>query len=507
MVGIRQAQIGPKDALLASPRLGRESARSESRDISAKGVRSEGTTDRFESSRPRWYAVPSGSRDKLARSLDPATVKRRIQKGRKAEHGEPVERKMRTAPAYFRTYERVEAALFALQKKYPSLVEIIDVGDSSEKVRGVADRDVLMLRLTNKKAVAQDKAKVLWFGGVHAREIANPELLLTWADEVLAAYGADPEATALLDGRVIDIIPMVNPDGHVVIEKGYSGAPGGDTWQRKNTTPPDGVDLNRNCEFDWGGAGSSSYPHSSSYRGPSAASEPEIQAIEELVSKDDYGMVIDWHSSGELNLYPWAHIRDPAPDHANLKAVAEKFTTFNGYSSIQSADLYPTGGTTEGPAYGERRIPAYTIETGDSFHQDDEEFAREQSNNWPVMTYSAKIADAPYERAQGPDLHSIRIDSESGILTAESVSTDRSEQISKGLPRAPIRAAEYVLDPRTSPGMGVALVAADGAMDEAAETVRVKVGHLLSTSPQKRLIYVRAQDANGHWGPLTAQWL
>jgi hypothetical protein len=43
--------------------------------------------------------------------------------------------------------------------------------------------------------------------------------------------------------------------------------------------------LNRNFDIYWGGRGASSSPWSETYRGPSAASEPETQAIQAYASK------------------------------------------------------------------------------------------------------------------------------------------------------------------------------------------------------------------------------
>ncbi|MBK8636570.1 MAG: hypothetical protein IPN72_24695 [Saprospiraceae bacterium] len=44
-----------------------------------------------------------------------------------------------------------------------------------------------------------------------------------------------------------------------------------------------GVDLNRNYNTDWGGAGSSSNTCSDSYRGASVFSEPESKVIRDFI--------------------------------------------------------------------------------------------------------------------------------------------------------------------------------------------------------------------------------
>src|SRR5690606_15048392 len=122
------------------------------------------------------------------------------------------------------------------------------------------------------KAIAGDKPSTMNVAGVHAREIANPELLMKFASDLLSGFGTDAEATMLLNTRELVLVPMVNPDGHVVVERGLNREPGGNAMQRKSTsagTPGLGVDLNRNFDFHWGGPGASANPRSETYRGAS----------------------------------------------------------------------------------------------------------------------------------------------------------------------------------------------------------------------------------------------
>ncbi|MEM6730554.1 MAG: M14 family zinc carboxypeptidase [Myxococcota bacterium] len=459
-----------------------------------------------ESSNPPWYPTPSLGDERLRYGLRPDVVKRRNDAARRAHEG-PHPQALADAPSYLQTYEQVRDALFALQEKYPDLVSVDDVGDSSEKVRGEADRDLWRIRLTNQRGplAESEKAKVLWTGGMHGREIANPALLMTWIEQVLDAYGSDPEARALLDTRVIDVIPLVNPDGHTQVTESYEGRRRGNRFQRKNTAPPNGTDINRNFSFEWGGPGASRNPRSETYRGPSAASEPETQAIEALYDDTDYDIVVDWHSHSELVLFPWGHTREKAPDHDGLKAIAERFASFNGYTPQQSVGLYPTSGTSDGPSYGERRIPTFVMETGRSFHPSDQEFSRVQTENHPVLTYSAQIADDPYERAKGPLLDQVVV--ADGELRVSAYSPETSGTLLQLRSRPRLQRVEMTLDPRTPPGEGIALMPEDGRMDSHHEVMVAPVAELQEQAPPETLVYVRGQNAAGHWGPLRAQWL
>lgn len=435
---------------------------------------------------------------------DPQVLQQRLEAGRRAELTAdelPKDIIGRPVPSYFRTYEQLKGAMYELQAKFPDLVEVRDIGDTWEKTQGAADRDVLALVLTNRK-VAGDKPSTMHVGGIHAREIANPELLMTFATQLLDGHGRDAESTMLLDARETVIVPMLNADGHAVVERGFAGEKGGNLMKRKNTSGSDGVDLNRNYEFHWGGPGASSSPRSETYRGPSAGSEPETKAIQTYLKAHKPDLFIDWHSYSKLNMYPWGDTRKPTKDHQAFKAIAEKFTTYNGYSPIQAVQLYPTTGTTDDHAYGAEGVAALAIETGSSFHQSDAEFAKTLRENLPVLTYAVKIADSPFTRVFGPDALDMVVDPDTKRVSALLTDVNNGKQVIAG--------AELVLDPAAAAGSGVALQAADGAFDEVDETIVGDAAKLPGLAPDTgdgTLVYVRGRDAQGNWGPLAAQWL
>lgn len=439
--------------------------------------------------------------------LQPEVIAERTEAGRRAEFTAdtiPPSIIERGAPSYFRTYDQLKGAMYDLQTRYPNLVRVEDIGDSFEKTRGTADRDVLALVLTNQATAGDDKPAVMHVGGVHAREIANPELLMTFGQQLLDGYGRDAEATNLLDTRRIVLVPMVNPDGHAVIERAYAGQPGGNAMQRKNTSGAggEGTDLNRNFDFHWGGPGAGSSPRSETYRGAAPASEPETQAIQGYITKIKPKMFVDWHSYSKLNLYPWGDTREHTPDHAGFKAMAEKFSTYNHYSPIQAVDLYPTTGTTDDYAYGARGVAGMAVETGSSFHQDDREFAQTLRENLPALQYTVKVADAPLSLVHGPDAFDVVVDPATRQLSA------RVSDANNG--RNALAGAEVVLDPKAPAGSGLALRASDGAFDGTDETVTGDITRAPGFSPDAgdgAMVYVRGRDADGNWGPLTAQWL
>jgi hypothetical protein len=106
-------------------------------------------------------------------------------------------------------------------------------------------------------------------------------------------------------------MPMANPDGHVYVENNSGGS--SSYWWRKNRRDNGGgvygVDLNRNYGYKWGydNSGSSPSPSSATYRGPSAFSEPETEAVRQFMIDKNFKFTLDYHSYGEYILIPYGY--------------------------------------------------------------------------------------------------------------------------------------------------------------------------------------------------------
>lgn len=425
--------------------------------------------------------------------LDPAVVQKRLELGRKALHGEEGREAALAPPSYFRTYEQLKAGMVKLCETYPTLLKMADIGDTFEKKAGKADRDILSLVATSPKG--GDKARVLHIGGQHAREIANPELLMKYVEWLCANYGKDAEATATLDNCIIDIVPMMNPDGHAVVEKGYTGERGGDKMKRKNTSGSggQGTDENRNWPTkNWGTAGTSHSQGSETYCGPSAGSEEEIKAIVAHIADTKPKFFIDWHSYSELVLYPPDDDRkNTTPDQEHFIRVGKKMASFNGYTPQASIELYPTSGGSFLP-YEKHGIASFCVETGTAFHQTDAQFAETWKKNFPVLQYAAKIAHDWKGASAGADIMSASFDSR-GQLHVKAVDT---------LTGKPAKAIEVVSSLAQQGGSGVTIVGGrKGAF------TGQNIAKQFAPVSGRTLIYVRAQSEDGHWGPAKAMWV
>jgi hypothetical protein len=215
--------------------------------------------------------------------------------------------------------------------------------------------------------------EVLFDGAHHAREIMASEMPMMLAEYLCEQYAAgNPEIVALVDENEIYIVPIVNPDGFLYNEQ--TDPNGGGMWRknRRNNGGSFGVDVNRNYPYEWGcDWGSSGVPSDDTYRGPSAGSEPETQAMMAFINARDFVIRQSYHTYGELTLYPWGYTTADTPDAALFAEMAAAMTQFNGYTPGQPGEvLYDVCGGTFDWDYGAQaehgKLFGFTNEMGNS---------------------------------------------------------------------------------------------------------------------------------------------
>ncbi len=279
----------------------------------------------------------------------------------------------------------------------------------------------------------------------------------------------------LISSREIYLIPMLNVDGNRYDREEYCGET---AWEncarsgwRKNLRNNgledwgplpdlnedvdescDGVDLNRNYQWEWGkpiGATSPFPPgdcvfdttNNDVYTGPpdtrdddgdglvnedpvdgdnndgdaytdedpdGGNSEPETKFIQDMTEmndddgdgESDFKATLTWHSFSELVLWPWGHCTNcVTPDDAYLVHHGEMMGNMTGYAAMQSSDLYPTTGDFCDWHYGAHRSYCYTIEIGNNFHEHPDDIDHISVRNLGVPFYMVEIADDPAFRA------------------------------------------------------------------------------------------------------------
>ncbi|MCL7455047.1 MAG: carboxypeptidase regulatory-like domain-containing protein [Anaerolineae bacterium] len=424
-----------------------------------------------------------------------------------------------TIPEYpcYRTIAELYADLDQVAATYPEIAELETLGTSYDGL------PLKALRLTN-RAIVKDKPVLLVMANIHGRELITPETAMVFVDYLTQRYGNDPDVTWLLDHHQVHVLVSTNPDGHIKNEPGEPWA-----WWRKNIHPygtclPDdiGVDLNRNHSFKWACCGGSSgYPCSELYRGPSVASEPETQALEAYVRglfpdqrgpedtdaapADTTGVLITLHSYGNLLLWPWGWTSTPPPNVEGLAALGRKMATYNGYSASGGYTLYLTDGTTDDWSYGELGIASYTFEIGrnsDGFYPSCTRYDALIQPNIPALLYAAKVARTPYMTSHGPDALAVSAEPACVPVGIMVHLTAKIDDAANGAGQ--IAAAEYYVDvPPWDGGTPLPMLAVDGAFDEVSEEVEAAVVTGID-QPGQHILFVRGQDSEGYWGPVSA---
>jgi hypothetical protein len=209
----------------------------------------------------------------------------------------------------------------------------------------------------------------------HADEVMGAEISVALMRMLTSGYGSDPEVTAWLDSLNIVVVPVVNVDGHHVVTGGI------DPRWRKNTRDvngngvlhehPEGVDLNRNYDFNWAHGGSDD-SESVRYRGEHPFSESENRAMRDLAEEERFLMSITYHSQGEVIYYPWDWRGRKAPDDKLLSEIAHglagSITTMEGDTTYKAEYGAGTVGQSYPWLYGRYGTFDFIVETGRGSH-------------------------------------------------------------------------------------------------------------------------------------------
>lgn len=245
--------------------------------------------------------------------------------------------------------------LAAQAAAYPDIAQLVTFG---ETWMGTPMQAVRVTRDPGRVAEGK-RPTTVFLAAQHAREWITPEMVRRLLDEVLTSYGSDPKITDLVRTTEMWFIPVANPDGYdFTFEVAPTPEDTGTRLWRKNLRDNngnggidggDGVDLNRNSPTRWGydNEGSSPNPTSLTYRGPSAGSEPESQALYDLFAKITPQFFINYHSAAELLLHGigW-QVATPSPDDVIYEAMVgdDAHPAVPGYDPDISAELYTTNG-------------------------------------------------------------------------------------------------------------------------------------------------------------------
>jgi carboxypeptidase T len=256
------------------------------------------------------------------------------------------------------THDEVMQELDNMRNLYPNLITAKTQIGNHVSIEG---RPIYWLKISDNPEIAEDEPQVLYTAIHHSQEPASVQQLIFYMYYLLENYDTNPEVKYLVDHTEMYFIPIVNPDGYVYNET--ENPDGGGLW-RKNRRDNEGllsgygVDLNRNYNyaFGWDEIGSSSIGQHPWHRGDSAFSEPETQAVKEFLESHTILLDLNWHTYGDMLIYPWNYESNNTDDSTLYVMLCEDMTRENhyrfgtcyetyGYQSNGDADDWGYGAT------------------------------------------------------------------------------------------------------------------------------------------------------------------
>jgi len=265
------------------------------------------------------------------------------------------------------TYDIMKKDLEGLKARYP-FIEVSSAGKSE------LGKELYYVKL------GSGPNKVFYNGSHHAIEWITTPLLMKFIENFSKAYalrqsieGYNP--VDIWNKSTIYVMPMVNPDGVDLVLNGIEKSNpyynelikwnnGSSDFSRNWSANIRGVDLNHNYDALWQVSkdAEKSYgvygPGPTRYSGTAPESESESRAVADLTRKNNFRLVIAYHSQGELIYWNFQNLAT-----AEAKNIALRFAELSGY------ELGETTGITSYAGYKDwfidkYRRPGYTIEVG-----------------------------------------------------------------------------------------------------------------------------------------------
>lgn len=325
------------------------------------------------------------------------------------------------------TYAELEQQIHSMAEEASDIAELYSIGTSWQ------EREMWCLELTNKSIPAEQKTGIAVYGPIHGgeREGASCAMYAAW----WMTLNRDSDyMKAMMDNYIIYVIPCINPDGYeqsfVInnrpnlrpIDHNENGIPFSDPYTDidgdgyiatlyrgvadvqpdpatvkrfgmespdwdKNGVPGDdprtsGIDMNRTFNYQWNRFDIETKDtqvignNSMATAGPDAASEPEVQAVQNFMAEKAIAASAVMHTGIQCVLYPWCYRPYDADNPADaeipfMKETAAKMAgaiqeaTGRGFYTKSSYEDYPTSAELIDYAFGTFNTHAYTIEVYD----------------------------------------------------------------------------------------------------------------------------------------------
>lgn len=261
------------------------------------------------------------------------------------------------------SYEQMTTDIQELKNAYPELIEYKSIGKTPY------GRDIWALKL------GTGPATIFINGSHHAREWLSTNINMYMIDQYAKAYAqgglyAGYSVRSVLDHTSIWFVPMVNPDGVTLQQRGPAAFPesvrnqliqmneGSRDFSRWKANGV-GIDLNRQYPANWSNIGGPKSPAYQNYKGTAPIQASETQAIYNFTYEIQPEISSAYHSAGRV-IYWYFHNKLENLDRD--RRIATRYSELTGYK------LMPAG-SSGGGGYTDWFIqefgrPAFTPELG-----------------------------------------------------------------------------------------------------------------------------------------------
>jgi hypothetical protein len=295
-------------------------------------------------------------------------------------------------PNLYHTYPEMVSEIQDLSSNHSSIVRLHNLTTTFE------GRSIWGLKISdNPQENDSSEPDVLFIGGQQANSFISVEMALYLADHLTTNYALDDDIKNIVNEREIWIVPMLNPDGHVYVEGGFADS---DDWVKNRRNIGEniyGVNLDRNYGFNFSvDDHTSNNTDSPYYHGEFPFSEPETQAIRDLVGSQSHNFVLSLSLSsfGETITYPWGHTNSTSPDYELLHEIASDMAMYTRYEVNQSANINITHGNLNDWLYNASVLP-FTIMMGTENIPEEGFIEQVAEDNLPSCLYLIDISDDP----------------------------------------------------------------------------------------------------------------
>merc|ERR1712166_1458762 len=255
--------------------------------------------------------------------------------------------------------DQLHKAFKKLSEKYPKNARLMDLTAEYKQPKTVKGRSLYAIKLSQNAAVDESKPNILVVSNHHARELITPELVLTYATNLLKDYAKGEE----LDESG-DLGESLSEQEHAEIRDAQNI-------------------LNKNYPVGWKlSCGGSANSGGETWRGPKPFSESETKTMRAMQVNRNFAKVMDFHSYAEQVRTNYGNCAKlPGGLDKKFEAVRDGIAGKMNYQASRSCCM---GGNIH-YAYNQHGSLAYLVETGTAFQPSAAEKDKTVKRVWPGL--------------------------------------------------------------------------------------------------------------------------